>query len=59
MTIISEFQSTPANSSALETLVSRDITVVGLWSACGLLISAVFAMAAFNIDAGMFQAIVW
>ena len=59
MTIISEFQSARANSSAIEALANGDIAVVSLWSVLGLCISVVFVMAGFTADVGVFQAIAW
>jgi hypothetical protein len=56
MTIISEFQSPRASLSAG---IDSDFAVVGLWSALGLCVSALFVMAGFASEIGAFQAIAW
>jgi hypothetical protein len=56
MMTISEFQSTRASSSVG---VDRDFAVVGLWSALGLCLSALFMVAGFASEIGALQAIAW
>ena len=56
MTLISEFQSTRAS---LATVIDGDVAVVGLWSALGLCVSALFVMAGFASEISAFQAIAW
>ena len=56
MTLISEFQSTRASLSAA---IDGDFAVVGLWSAIGLCVSALFVAAGFAGEIGAFQAIAW
>lgn len=56
MTLISEFQSTRASLSAA---IDSDFAVVGLWSALGLCVSALFVTAGYAGEFGAFQAIAW